>query len=133
MAQPGARGLGDVRIDEGALRALVASPAGPVGRYMARGGEIVAQGAKRRAPVSPAGSGGRRSGHLRSQIGWILDVDFEGIYVDIGSPATTNDGRNAPYGLFQSLPVLMGRTPAGRRYRIKTTPHLQPALEDWPT
>lgn len=64
---------------------------------MARVGEVGAQGAKRRAPVSPDGSNGRPSGYMRSKIGWIIEEDAEGLYVDIQSPATTPSGY--PYGL----------------------------------
>lgn len=127
----GGRGIGDVRVDESAIRDL-ASPAGPVARYLARGAQYVTKGAKRRAPTSPHGSHGRRSGYLRSQIGWLIDSDSEGLYVVVGSPALTNERRRAPYGLFQNIPTLYGRTRSGKRYRIRTTPHLVPALEDWP-
>jgi hypothetical protein len=121
---------GEVRIDEAAIRAL-GSPAGPIARYLARGAQVVTQGAKRRAPVSPRGSGGRRSGYLRSEIGWTVGVDRDGPWVAILSPARTA-GRAAPYGLFQNIPTLYGRARNGRRYPIKTTPHLVPALQDWP-
>jgi hypothetical protein len=66
--------LGRVDVDETAIRDL-ASPAGPVARYLARGAQTVTQGAKRRAPVSPRGSHGRRSGYLRSEIGWVIEHD----------------------------------------------------------
>lgn len=127
----GGRGIGTVRVDESAIRDL-ASPAGPVARYLARGAQQVTQGAKRRAPVSPRGSHGRRSGYLRSQIGWVIGEDAEGLYVAVASPARTPAPREAPYGLFQNLSPLYGRTRAGRRYPIRTTPHLVPALDDWP-
>jgi hypothetical protein len=122
-------GAGTVRVDAAAVAAL-AGPSGPVAAYLARGAQAVAQGAKRRAPVSKRGSGGRRSGHLRSQIGWALGSDAAGLYVVITSPAETKTG--APYGTFQNIPALMGRARNGRRYRIRTTPHLIPALDDWP-
>jgi hypothetical protein len=79
------------------LDRLLRSPDGPVGRHMARVGEIATQGAKRRAPVSPDGSNGRPSGYMRSAIGWDIGTDGESIYVDVISPATTPDGY--PYGL----------------------------------
>jgi hypothetical protein len=123
--------LGRVDVNEAAIRDL-ASPAGPVARYLARGAQTVTQGAKRRAPVSPRGSHGRRSGYLRSEIGWVIERDSEGLYVAVASPAQTNDKRAAPYGLFQNIPTLYGRARNGKRYRIRTTPHLVPALDDWP-
>lgn len=127
----GGRGIGDVRVDEAAIRDL-AGPAGPVARYLAGGAQTVTQEAKRLAPVSPRGSHGRRSGYLRSQIGWVIGADDRGLYVDVASPARTGDGRDAPYGLFQNIPNLMGRAHNGRRYPITTTPHLAPALDAWP-
>jgi hypothetical protein len=130
-ARGGRTAFGEVRLDETALRDL-ASPAGPVARYLARGAQVVTQSAKRRAPVSPRGSGGRSSGYLRSQIGWTTGTDPDGPWVAILSPALTSGRKPAPYGLFQNVPVLYGRTRTGRRYRIKTTPHLLPALADWP-
>jgi hypothetical protein len=121
---------GQVVVDEAAIAAL-ASPAGPVAAYLAKGAQRVAQGAKRRAPTSRRGSGGRRSGYLRSEIGWAIGTDADGLYVVVASPATTKTG--GPYGLFQNVPHLMGRARNGRRYPITTTPHLLPALEqDWP-
>ena len=93
----GGRGF-DIRFNEAELQQLLRGPDGPVGRRMARYGEIVTQGAKRRAPVSPRGSGGRPSGYLRSKIGWQLGRDEIGLYVDIASPARTPQGE--PYGLF---------------------------------
>jgi hypothetical protein len=120
---------GRINVDQHAIDVLVGSPAGPVGKFMARLGEQVTQEAKRRAPVSPRGSGGRRSGYLRSEIGWSLDTDGREIRVHVMSPARTNDPRHAPYGYFQSLPRLRGRARDGSRYPIKTTPHLQPALD----
>lgn len=121
---------GRVRVDEAAIRQL-GGPAGDIARYLAHGAQVVTQGAKRRAPTSPRGSGGRRSGYLRSQIGWSSGTDADGPWVAIMSPAMTAR-RRAPYGLFQNIPTLYGRTRSGRRYPIKTTPHLVPALEDWP-
>jgi len=79
------------------LNRILNSEGGPVGRFMARVGEVGTQGAKRRAPVSPDGSNGRPSGYMRSKIGWIVGIDAEGLYVDIQSPAETPEGY--PYGL----------------------------------
>jgi hypothetical protein len=78
---------GGMRVDlnEPAIRALLNDPAGPVGRLLARDAQKVTQGAKRRCPVSPAGSGGNRSGHLRSSISWDLSKDAEGLHADVGT------------------------------------------------
>ena len=132
--------------DEAALAELLHGPDGPVARDLQRKGEIVTQGAKRRAPVSPAGSNGRPSGYLRSQIYWRLGVDSLGIYVDVFSPATTPDG--APYGLFVEVgtaphiimshgdyPLRNRRTgqvfgPIVNHPGTAAQPHLRPALED---
>jgi hypothetical protein len=103
-----------VHVDEAALKVLVASPAGEVGRYMAAGGAAVASSAQRRAPVD--------TGHLQSVIGWQLDSDGAGLYVDVFSPA--QDERGTSYGYLQNLPYLSNGA--------KTTPHLVPALVDWP-
>jgi hypothetical protein len=132
--------------DEAAMAELLYGPDGPVARMLETKGEIVAQGAKRRAPVSPAGSHGRPSGYLRSQIYWKLGADTVSLYVDVFSPATTPDGR--PYGLFVEVgtrphiirshgpyPLRNARTGQvfGRIVHHPGTPaqpHLRPALED---
>lgn len=88
---------GRIEWDDQELNRLLNSESGPAGRVMTRCGEIGAQGAKRRAPVSPDGSHGRPSGYLRSMIGWKVGEDSDGVYVDIISPAETPDGY--PYGL----------------------------------
>ncbi|MCA1570787.1 MAG: HK97 gp10 family phage protein [Chloroflexi bacterium] len=108
----------NVRINwhEGALRELTVSPTGPVGRFMQQTGERVTQEAKRLAPVSPRGSNGRRSGYLRSQIGWTMGSDGRGVYVDIASPALSTGG--APYGLYQETGTS----------KMAAQPHLRPAL-----
>ncbi|WP_436759329.1 hypothetical protein [Streptosporangium sp. V21-05] len=144
----GGRGF---RLDfnERELGELLHGKDGPVGRLMARYGEIVTQGAKRRAPVSPRGSGGRPSGYLRSKIGWELGRDEIGLYVDIASPARTPQGE--PYGLFVEVGtrphVIRPKKPGGWlrwvgsdgkvRFTRKVNhpgtsaqPHLRPALED---
>lgn len=136
----------DLVFDEVAMAELLRGPTGPVARDLETKGEIVAQGAKRRAPVSPAGSNGRPSGYLRSQIYWKLGTDSLGIYVDVFSPATTVDG--APYGLFVEVgtaphvirshgpyPLRNARTgqvfgPIVNHPGTAAQPHLRPALED---
>lgn len=132
--------------DETAMAELLRGPQGPVARDLERKGEIVAQGAKRRAPVSPDGSNGRPSGYLRSQIYWQLGGDEIGLYVDIHSPAKTPDG--APYGLFMEVgtaphvirshgpyPLRNARTgqvfgPIVNHPGTAAQPHLRPAIED---
>src|SRR5689334_3931213 len=102
--------------------------------------EIVAQGAKRRAPVSPAGSNGRGPGHLRSSIGWEMGEDDRGIYFDVQA--------TADYALFVEVgtaphvieshgdyPLRNARTGQvfGRRVNHPGTaaqPFLRPALDD---
>ena len=111
----GGRGGLTVHIDEAALYDLLESPDGAVARWMQTNvAEPITQEAKRRAPVSPAGSTSlahnvsgqldefhRPSGYLRSQIGWTTGRDEHGMYWDISSPATSTDG--APYGLFMEV------------------------------
>lgn len=120
----GGRVTQDVVVDEAAVLAFVSSPTGPVGQLLATIATRVTQSAKRHAPVSPHGSHGQPPGMLRSAIGWELGRDARGLYADISSPVLTSDGRNAPYGYFQSLRELRG----AHGGRIRTTPHLQPAL-----
>lgn len=114
----GGRGI-RVEVDDTALRDLINSPQGPVAKALSHAGEIVAQGAKHRAPVSPHGSHGRPSGYLRSSIGWELRTEH-GLRARVGSFAITNDGRNFDYGLAQEL---------GTR-KMPAQPYLRPALDD---
>ncbi|MEV0584104.1 hypothetical protein [Nonomuraea sp. NPDC050310] len=148
MVGAGGRGF-DFRFNERELQELLHGQDGPVARHLARCGEVVTQGAKRRAPVSPRGSGGRGSGYLRSKIGWQLGRDEIGLYVDIASAARTPQGE--PYGLFVEVGtrphVIRPRTPGGwlrwvgsdgkvhfaRQVHHPGTaaqPHLRPALDD---
>lgn len=85
--------------DDAELNRILNSESGPVGRHCARLAEVVTQGAKRRAPVSPDGSNGRPSGYGRSQIGWYVGEDADGIYFDVQSPATTTTGYPYMYGV----------------------------------
>jgi HK97 gp10 family phage protein len=112
----GGRGI-VVRINQAAIDQLATTDQGPVARAMQACGEIVAQGAKLRAPVSPHGSNGRPSGYLRSQIGWELVVE-DVVKARVATPALSVDG--APYGLFQEI---------GTR-KMAAQPHLRPALDD---
>jgi hypothetical protein len=135
--------------DERELDHLLHAPDGAVGRKMARIGEVVTQGAKRRAPVSKRGSGGRPSGYLRSKIGWEMHRDALGLYVDIASPARTVHGE--PIGLFAEVGTqphtirpknpngwLRWTGPDGKVHFAKVVhhpgtraqPHLRPALDD---
>lgn len=143
----GGRGF-SINFNEAELRELLHSEHGAVARKMARYGEIVTQGAKRRAPVSPRGSGGRPSGYLRSKIGWQVGRDQLGLYVDIASPARTPQGE--PLGLFMEVGtrphVIRPKKPdgwlrwvsGGKVHFAKVVhhpgtsaqPHLRPALED---
>jgi hypothetical protein len=144
----GGRGF-SINFNEREMYELTHGEAGAVGRIMARKGEIVTQGAKRRAPVSPRGSGGRPSGYLRSKIAWELGHDALGVYVDVASPARTVDGQ--PYGLFVEVGtrphVIRPKNPNGmlkwtgpdgavhfakqvHHPGTRAQPHLRPALDD---
>lgn len=132
--------------EEAELSELLHGEHGPVARDLERKGEIVTQGAKRRAPVSPDGSHGRGSGYLRSQIQWTLGRDELGLYVDISSPAETPTGE--PYGLFVEVgtaphiirshgdyPLRNRKTgqifgPVVHHPGTAAQPHLRPALDD---
>lgn len=136
----------DLIFDEVAMAELMHGPTGPVARDLEGKGEIVAQGAKRRAPVSPDGSHGRPSGYLRSQIYWRLGGDKTSLYVDIFTPAETPDG--FPYGLAQEVgtaphiirstgpwPLRNAKTgqvfgPVVHHPGTAAQPHLRPALDD---
>jgi hypothetical protein len=113
----GGRGV-RVEFDEAALAELLKSEHGPVGRDLQHKAEVVTKGAKRRAPTSPHGSGGRPSGYLRSRIGWEIDTDAHGLLARVASPAETENG--APYGLFQEVGTV----------KMAAQPHLRPALDD---
>lgn len=117
----------------------VFGPGGPVARYMRGQAEIVTQGAKRRAPVSPAGSNGRGSGHLRSSIGWEMGQDSDGIYFDV--QATADYALFVEVGTAPHVITSHGDYPLrsrsgqvfGRRVNHPGTeaqPFLRPALDD---
>lgn len=82
MASPGGM---RVDLNDAAIRELLDSPDGPVGRMLVTKAQIVTQGAKRRCPVSPSGSEHHPSGWLRSSIGWDLGRDTEGLHADVGT------------------------------------------------
>lgn len=133
---------GGMRVDlnHPAIRALLTSPEGPVAKLLIRDAQKVTQGAKRRCPVSPAGSGGNRSGHLRSSIGWDLGRDAGGLYADIGT--------DVDYGLYVEVGtkphVIRAHGPWSLRNRrtgkvfgpvahhpgTRAQPYLRPALDD---
>jgi hypothetical protein len=113
---------------------------GPVAQYMRGQAEIVTQGAKRRAPVSPAGSNGRGSGYLRSSIGWEMGNDGQGMYFDIqalADYALMVEVGTAPHVIEShgDYPLRNARTGAvfGKRVNHPGTaaqPFLRPALDD---
>ena len=124
----------DVRLDDAAISAFLAGPAGPVGRLLARLGQRTTQEAKKRAPVGARDSKyGHPSGYLRSQIGWRLGRDGRGQYVDISSPALCSDANpftpRGPYSLWNEVP---GSAPNHAHLpawiRDKEGPYLRPAL-----
>lgn len=86
-----------IRFDQAGFDAWVNDPAGPVARYGDRLASAGAGEAQRLAPVSPAGSGGRRAGWLRDHIGWRSGRDARGIYHDVYADARTEEGHD--YGL----------------------------------
>lgn len=101
--------MGDVRIvvDERALEDFLTGPSGPVVRDGRARAEQITQGAKRRCPVSPAGSGDHPSGWLRSHIGWEQGQDESGAYFDIG----VNIGVDPDPDLDYAVPVEVGTGP----------------------
>jgi hypothetical protein len=112
---------GRIQWDDAALHAFLTDPAGGIARDGSAKAERVTQEAKRLAPVSPKGSNGRKSGYLRSKIGWSMGVDSIGLYWDIASPALSVAGD--PYGLFNEV----GWTTLSGTH-VPGTPHLRPAL-----
>jgi HK97 gp10 family phage protein len=108
---------GRIDWDEAALAELLTSTHGPVARDLEGKAERVTQEAKRLAPVSPHGSGGRPSGYGRSQIGWVMGTDDKGVYADVSTPATTADG--APYMAYQETGTS----------KMAAQPHIRPALD----
>ena len=99
----GGRGI-RAQLDQGAIDALLGDLSGPFGRDMQSRGEKGAQSAKAHCPVSPVGASDHPSGQLRSSLGWELDKDSQGIYVDVGVAA------GSP-ALEYALPVELGARP----------------------
>lgn len=133
---------GGMRVDlnSTAIRELLSGPDGPVAKRLIRDAQTVTKGAKRRCPVSPAGSGDNRSGHLRSSISWDLVRDADGLYADVGT--------DVDYGLYVEVgtkphvirstglwPLRNRRT--GQVFGLvvhhpgtRAQPYLRPALDD---
>lgn len=110
----GGRGI-TVHVDEASVAAFGRSA--PIARDLQAKGERITQRAKELAPVSPKGSNGRASGYGRSQVGWELGEDANGIYVDIASPALSPEG--FPYMAAQEVGTS----------KMEPQPHLRPALD----
>jgi hypothetical protein len=131
---------GGMRVDlnSAAIRELLTSPAGPVAKELIRAAQVVTKGAKRRCPVSPAGSGDNRSGHLRSSIAWDLtvsplqadigtDVDY-GLFVEVGTKPHTIRSKG-PWPLRnRRAGKVLGRVVHHPGTRAQ--PYLRPALDD---
>jgi phage gpG-like protein len=78
MAAPGA-----IRFDALALRVLLSSSDGPVGRNLAQRAIRVESSAKLHASGRPGPN--VQTGRLRSSITWALGRDEAGLFADIGS------------------------------------------------
>lgn len=63
---------------------------------MSAAAEVVAEGQRRRIPVSRDGSYGRQPGYARSRIHVETGTDAQGPYWDVGSDATAPDGTAYP-------------------------------------
>jgi hypothetical protein len=101
----------EVIVNESAVKEFVDKADGPIAQDLRQRAEKATRSSIRRAPISKAGSHGRRRGYLRSQIRWRVGKDGKGLFVDIESPALNpHDGK--PYGLFQE----------------KRHPYLRPAI-----
>lgn len=123
-------------MNDAAILELLNGPAGPVGRYMAHGGETVTQAAKKRAPVGQNSrtAAGHPSGFLRSQLAWTMGRDGTGIYVEIETTAHTSAANPFPgefYGMHIEDPSTRPRKPPP--FARGAGPYLVPALQDWPT
>lgn len=135
----GGRGI-SVDFDEAEFRRFTHGENSAVGRIMARAGEVVTQGAKRRAPVSPVGTNPLGSGHLRSSIGWQLEAGPDGqpqarisatadyaLFVEVGTrPHVITAHGNYP--LRDAKGRVFGRTV--NHPGTPAQPYLRPALFD---
>jgi hypothetical protein len=86
-----------VIFQQGWERAIEREPGVAVAMYA--GAAIVAEGQRRRIPVSRDGSHGRPAGYARSRIHIEAGADPLGPWWDIGSDAETPDGYPYPVGL----------------------------------
>lgn len=91
-----------VRLDQSALHELLASPAGPVGKDLARRAVQVSRAAQHLCPVD--------TGRLRASITWEMGADSLGLLAMVGS-----DVEYAPF-------VELGTS------RMRAQPFLRPAL-----
>lgn len=107
-----------VKLDQAAIEEFLRQPNGEVAAKMQAAGDVVANGAKSRAPVSADGEHGRPAGYLRSTITSDLEADSDGVFARVSSHALTPQG--VDYGLIQEI---------GRRH-APAQPYLRPALDD---
>lgn len=132
-----------VRLYDDQIARLARDSSGPVAAAVQRAGEIVQQGAKRRCPVSPHGSGGHPSGFLRSSIGLTVGLDDRGVVAaEVGTTAFY-----AAFVEFGTKPHVIRARPGGmlvftgsdgRTVHTKEVhhpgtvaqPYLRPALDD---
>lgn len=92
-----------VVFQQGWERAIERTP--EVAAAMYAGAAIVAEGQRRRIPVSRDGSHGRPAGYARSRIHIETGADALGPWWDIGSDAETPDGYPYPVGLEVGTPA----------------------------
>lgn len=95
--------------------ALLAVPA------MTAAAAVVAEGQRRRIPVSRDGSHGRDAGYARDHIDVTLGIDAVGRYWDVGSDATSPDGYPYPLGLELGTPAHEIRSKGGYPLRNAKT------------
>lgn len=76
---------GGLRWNEQEMARLLNSADGPVARDLLDKSAKVAKRAKELCPVSPHGSGGNPSGHLRNSIGYGVGRDERGVYAEVGT------------------------------------------------
>lgn len=74
-----------LRWNDAEVARLLESREGPVGRDLLTKAATVARRAKELCPVSPHGSGGNPSGHLRNSIEYGVGRDERGLYGEAGT------------------------------------------------